>query len=575
MSKWDHEVDLLVFGAGTGGMAAALFGAHEGLAVLLCEKSGQVGGTTATSAGTAWVPGNRQSVRVGVPDTIDDGRRYLEAELGNALDRELCEAFLAAGPDAIDYLETRTEVKFAAAVRHPDYHPDRPGRALGGRALGPLPFDARVLGEDFKRVRAPMAPFMAFGGMMVARDEVQSLCNPLSSVAAFRLTMRRLGRYAADRLRHHRGTHLIMGNALVARFLLSLRRKNVPIWFDAPLTELVREDGRIIGAVVKAEGTTRRVRARRAVVLATGGFPASKGLREELMNGLPVPLSLPFSVSSGDAIMLARAAGAALDKDHMSPAFWMPTSILKEKDGSRTIFPHIVLDRAKPGLIAVNSAGLRFVNEADSYHDFVMGMFASHKTVPTMPAWLICDRSFIRDYGIGLVRPGMGQPVERYVEAGYLIRADTLSELGARIGVDAGNLEKSVAEHNRFAQTGVDEAFGKGSTELNRNNGDAANKPNPCLRPIRQPPYFAVAVYPADLATSVGLKTDGDARVLDALRRPIEGLYAVGNDMASMMRGAYPGPGTTIGPAIAFAYRAVMSIKRDKEEQAAPKLRVG
>jgi 3-oxosteroid 1-dehydrogenase len=235
----------------------------------------------------------------------------------------------------------------------------------------------------------------------------------------------------------------------------------------------------------------------------------------------------------------------------------MPCSVLQRTDGTTSVFPHIILDRSKPGLIAINSAGQRFVNESDSYHDFVMGMLRSNKTVPSVPAHLICDRSFIRDYGIGLVHPGT-RNLEPFIKAGYLIQADTLHALAQKIGADPIAFEQTIANHNRYAETGVDEEFGRGTTDLNRINGDPNNKPNPCMRKIGPGPFFAVAVWPADLATSAGLRGDGDGRVLDAQGNPIEGLYACGNDLASIFRGTYPGPGTTLGPAIVFGWRAAM-----------------
>jgi len=208
-------------------------------------------------------------------------------------------------------------------------------------------------------------------------------------------------------------------------------------------------------------------------------------------------------------------------------------------------------------LIAVNSAGRRFVNEAVSYHDFVLAMFESNKSVPTMPAWLICDSAFIEKYGLGVVYPGHRTPGE-FVKNGYLVSSHSFEELAGKIGADAAQLRETIARHNRFAGTGVDVDFGKGETELNRFNGDAAHRPNPCIGPLAKPPFYALAVWPADIAVSTGLRTDGDARVLDDEGKPITGLYACGNDMASVMGGSYPGPGTTLGPAIVFAYRAAM-----------------
>ncbi len=556
--KWDREADLLIFGAGMGGMSAALVGALERLDVLLCEKTTQVGGTTSTSAGTVWIPGSSQSVRDGVPDSVEDARRFLDAEIGaRALEQR--EAFLAAGPAALDYLEARSEVKFRAPPRHPDYHSNQPGRALAGRALAPLPFDGRLLGQDFARVRPPIAPFMVLGGMMVGKDDIPILLKPLASLKSLTAAAKLLLRHATDRLRFARGTRLVMGNALVARLYYSLKAANVPILFEARLVQLVKTDGRVEGAVVDIGPARQTIRARRGVMLATGGFGPNMELLRDYMKDMPIAHSNALAAASGDGFLAARAAGAAVDAKHTSPAFYFPSSLLREPDGTETNFPHILLDRAKPGLIAVNAEGRRFVNEADSYHDFVEAMLRTHTVVPAIPAWLVCDHGFIRDYGIGLVHPRAGKrQVEKYMSAGYLKRADTLQELASQIGVDAGNLATTVARHNRYAATGVDEDFGKGATEYNQFNGDPANKPNPCLRPVAEPPFFAVAVYPSTMGTCVGLATDGDARVIDESGMPIGGLYAIGNDMASLFRGVYVGPGITLGPALVFAYRAVM-----------------
>jgi succinate dehydrogenase/fumarate reductase flavoprotein subunit len=212
-------------------------------------------------------------------------------------------------------------------------------------------------------------------------------------------------------------------------------------------------------------------------------------------------------------------------------------------------------------LIAVNAAGRRFVNEAVSYHDFVLAMFASNKAALSIPAWLICDAAFIAKYGLGIVYPGHRNP-GKFVENGYLVMANSLEELAHKIEVDAAQLRDTVARFNGFAETGVDIDFGKGETELNCFNGDAGHKPNPCIGPVSTAPFYSLAVWPADIAVSTGLATDADARVLGNHGKPIPGLYACGNDMASVMAGSYPGPGTTLGPAVVFAYRAVMHAKK-------------
>ena len=469
-------------------------------------------------------------------------------------------SILSTGPEVVDYLARNSEVKFAPYVRHPDYLSNRPGSTLSGRPLAPVPFDGRLLGADFALVRPPIGEFMALGGMMIGRDDIEPLARPFASLPNFRGMLALLWRHATDRLRHRRGTRLLMGNALVARLFYSLRRRNVPIWLNAPIEELIVSDGRVAGAVVTVDGKPRRVTARRAVVLATGGFGGSVERLNDYVKP-PMQYAVAFEGAAGDGMKVARAAGAAVEDDHANPAFWSPVSATAWLAGGRGAYPHLSLDRAKPGVIAVNSAGRRFVDEALSYHEFVNGMHRSHATVPTIPAWLICDRAFIEKYGLGRVPPGR-RSWRRLIASGYLREAGTLDALAANIGVDAAGLRDSVERNNRFAASGVDEDFGKGSTDFDRHNGDPGHGPNPCLGAIAGPPYYAMAVYPSTLGSSVGLRADADGRVLSAAGAPIPGLYACGNDMASIMRGNYPGPGITLGPGMVFAYRAALAIAK-------------
>jgi succinate dehydrogenase/fumarate reductase flavoprotein subunit len=557
----DTEVDVLVAGAGAAGMTAALVCSLQGLDVLLCEQSAQVGGTTATSAGTIWVPGTKQARDAGFPDDIAEARRYLDSIIGPAGD-DRREKYLATGPEMVDTLARSTEVQFSLYAKHPDYLSNRPGTTLAGRALAPLPFDGRLLGSDFEMLRAPIGEFMALGGMMIGRDDIEPLARPFASVESFRRVLSLLLRHATDRLRHRRGTRLLMGNALAGRLFYSLRQRKVPLWLNASLRELTTTDSRVTGAVLSVDGEMRRVTARRAVVLATGGFGGSVERLNEYVRP-PLKHAVAFAGARGEGIAVARTAGAAVEDDHSKPVFWSPVSETPWLAGGRGAYPHLALDRSKPGLIAVNSAGRRFVDEAVSYHEFVVGMHRSHETVPTIPAWLICDRAFVERYGLGRVPPGR-RSWRKLIASGYLVEADTLDALAAKTRVDASGLRDSIARNNRSADTGVDEDFGKGSTDFDRHNGDPAHGPNPCIGPIGAPPYYAMAVYPSTLGSSVGLKADADGRVLSAGGAPIPGLYACGNDMASIMRGHYPGPGITLGPGMVFAYRAAMAIAATK-----------
>jgi succinate dehydrogenase/fumarate reductase flavoprotein subunit len=553
----DREVDLLIAGAGPAGMTAALIASLEGLDVLLCEKSDQVGGTGSTSAGTLWIPGNHQSQAAGFTDSAEQAGLYLDALIGEATNRDLRNAYLQTGPAAIDYLCTHSEVQFLPCGAHPDYRSNMPGAAISGRAIMPAPFDGRLLGGDFRRVRPPIDEFMVFGGMMVGKTDIPRLIGRFQSLANFIYAARLFARYLIDRIRYPRGTRLLMGNALIGRLFYSLRKRGVPILFDASIVDLIGDRQGVTGARLNVGGKEILVKARKGVVLATGGFARNKRFRATFMPQ-PVPeQSMSYEGNHGDGVAIGERLGAKLTDEHGPGGLWSPVSIVPRADGSQGLFPHLVFDRAKPGLIAVNSQGRRFVNEAVSYHDFALAMFESHKTAPTIPAHLICDAAFIKKYGLGVVYPGH-RNLRKFEDSGYLVSGVTLERLAEKIAVDAAQLRNTVTRYNGFAATGVDIDFGKGETELNRFNGDADHRPNPCLGPIAVAPFYAVAVWPADIAVSAGLATDVDARVLATDGKPIQGLYACGNDQASIMAGSYPGPGTTLGPGIVFAYRAAM-----------------
>ncbi len=552
---WHETFDLVVLGAGAGGMTAALVAAIEGQRTLLIEKSDRIGGTTARSSGTVWIPDNRHQHRLGSSVDPQAARAYLDALVDGRADRSLREAFIDVGPRMIDYLEAHTDVRFQAYAHSPDYRQDLVGATDGGRALEPLAFDGRTLGPDFDRVGWPLRELMLFGGMMVTRGEAARLLRSARSLDGFLLGARLVSRYIVDRLRYKRGTRLVLGNALAASLYKNLRDRDVSIWLNARTSRLVNENGRVRGLLVDIGGSERRVAATRGVVLAGGGFPASAELRERFLPRPVAEYTAAFEGCIGDTFSLAQDVGAALGPPGEDNAFWFPSSVARRADGTTAIYPHIALDRSKPGLIAVNSAGRRFVDEASSYHEFTRAMYRSHREVPSIPAILICDRRFVWKYGLGMIRP-LTPTLGSFVDRGYLYMADTLDDLASKVGVDAVGLAQSVAAMNEYARTGVDDEFGKGSNSYDRCNGDARQKPNACLGPIEKPPYCAVKVYPTPLGTSLGLRTDANSQVLDASNRPIAGLYACGNDMHSIMGGEYPGPGVQIGIALTFGYIA-------------------
>ncbi len=554
---WDKEVDALVVGSGAGGMAAALTAREEGLDVLLVEKTGRIGGSTAISGGALWIPLNAQSAGAGHPDSFDRVWTYLEQTVGAAAPDDMKRAYLEAGPRMMDYLVSRGMLDVAARTASPDYYPDLPGAAMGGRSLDPLEFDGRKLGRKFRLLRDPLKEFTVLGGMMVNITDVRHLLGATRSFTAWRHSMKLVLRYALDRARgYHRGTRLLLGNALAAQLFHGLLARKIEYWLDTPALTLHRDaSGRVLGAAVQRNGKTLNIRARRGVVMATGGFPWDPERRAQTYPKPSDQWSMSPQDNTGDGIRLSEAAGAVLGTGHASPAFWAPVSLLESPDGKRLHYPHLVWDRAKPGLIAVNGAGKRFVNESTSYHEFVQAMYRSNDTVPSVPAFLICDQRFIDTWGLGLALPG-GRPRQHLIDAGYLLQGDTLAALAARLAVPADALQATVDRYNAHAAQGRDPDFGKGSTAYNRYLGDPEHEPNPCLAPLAAGPYYAVKVYPGDIGTACGIAASPDAQALDALGVPIAGLYVAGNDMQSVMGGAYPGPGITLGPALTFGWIA-------------------
>ena len=535
-------------------MSAALFAAIRGAKTLLVEKTDFVGGTSAFSAGSIWIPNTRHASVIGASDSAANVERYLQQIVGNRADTALRASFLRAGPEAVDALENHSEVKLRAYARHPDYRSELDGAVVAGRALEPLPFDGRLLGEAFKLVRPPLPEFTLLGGMMVDRTDIGHLLSSTKSVKSLLHSTKLLARHARDRLAHGRGTRLVMGNALVGRLLYSLIRRDVDILNRASLTKIVRvADGRVTNAVLASDGVSREIGIDGGLILAGGGF-SRHTVRRPVALGTDEAWSSVASGANGDAQDKAIEIGARISDRDLSPAFWAPASIRRRRDGSQAVFPHFVLDRGKPGTLVVDSNGRRFLNEAISYHQFALEMLAQGKSA--IPAFLIADAAAVRKYGLGMVRPG-GWGTKSAVADGYLIGGDTIEQLAQRLNIDPDNLHETVDRMNGFAQTGRDLDFDRGSTVYQNHNGDVSvGGANPNLGPIATAPFYALRLYPSDIGTSAGLVTDDVARVLDSGNRPIAGLYACGNDMQSVMGGTYPGPGITLGPAIAFAYLA-------------------
>jgi hypothetical protein len=472
--------DVVVIGAGAAGMSAALFSSIQGARTLLVEKTAFAGGTSALSAGSIWIPNTRHAS--GTPDSPAKVERYLQQIIGNRADAGLRTGFLKAGPEAVEVLENHSEVRLRAYARHPDYRSELEGAAVAGRALEPLPFDGRLLGEAFKLVRPPLQEFTLLGGMMVDRTDIGHLLSSMKSAKSLLHSVKLLARHARDRMSHHRGTRLVMGNALIGRLLYSLMLRDVEILTDTSLARIVRDaDGAVTRAVLVSDGVFREIGIDGGLILTGGGFNRHAERRPAAL-GTSTDWSSVASGSNGDAQDKALEIGAYVSHRDLSAAFWAPASIRRRADGSRAVYPHFVLGRGKPGTLVVDGNGRRFVNEAISYHQFALEMIAHGKSA--IPAFLIADAAALRRYGLGMVRPG-GWGTRAAVADGYLVVGDTIKQLAERLNIDPGNLRETIDKMNRFAQVGRDLEFERGSTVYQNHNGDplAGGKPQP--RPDR------------------------------------------------------------------------------------------
>lgn len=543
------DVDVLVAGSGAGALTAATVAAELGLQVLLCEKTDRFGGTTAYSMGGAWIVANRHQAAMGIVDSREAGASYLKDILGNHYEADKIDAFLQFGAEMVDFMESRTSLKWRGFPRI-DYYPASPG-ASSARSLHTLSYDGRLLGEYLRQVRMPLRGFVLFGSMQVALLEVQKFHSVFRKPSSFLHVTRRLLAFCRDLAVHGQGTYLANGGALIGRLLRSALDARVELWRNAPVTELIVEDGAVRGAIVERDGRREEIRVRRGVVLGTGGFGANASMRAAHFPLADAHLSVQPESDSGDGVNLGLSAGGVFADGNSDNGLWAPVSILRHEDGSVDKYPHFGTDRSKPGSIIVDQEGRRFANEAQPYQDFCRAMHERKVTT----AYFIASRAFQKRYGMGLALPSP-YPVKELIRKGYLIAAPTLEGLAEKLSIPAASLRATVAAFNADAAQGRDSGFGRGGNAYDRSQGDITHKPNPNLAPLGKGPYVAVKLHPGSASTFLGLRTSARAQVLDRNEEPIPGLFAVGLDQNSIFKGAYPSGGTSLGPILTFGYIA-------------------
>lgn len=550
-SPLPRDCDLLVIGSGAGGLGTAVVAAELGLRTVLVEKEPHFGGTTAWSGGWMWVPRNPLAARAGIVEPLDEPRRYLRSIVGADADEARLEAFLAHAPAMVQWHLDHGTLGFVDGNAIPDFHGRAPGARTGGRSVCAAPFDAARLGPLLPRLKPPH-PLMSFLGMSIGGD-LRHFLRANRALDSALYVGRRILRQEWERATLGQGRLRLGGNAMVAALLHAAQQRGVLLRAGHGARALVREGGRVTGAVLATPAGEHTITARRGVVLACGGFPHDAARQAVLFphvrDGHRHHSAAPVT-NTGDGLRLGEAGGAALRSDLADAGAWAPVSLVPHGGGTLA-FPHLV-DRGKPGLIAVDARGERFVDEAGNYHSFMRALFERGQA----QAWLVCDARFIRRYGLGAVRP-WPFPHRTRLADGYLKRGRTPAELARACGIDAEGFERTIAAYNAGARQGLDPAFDRGGTPYDRMQGDAEHGgPNPCVATIERGPFYAVEIVPGSLGTFAGLAVNEHAQALDAAGAPIPGLYAAGNDMASVMGGHYPSGGITLGPALTFAYLA-------------------
>jgi 3-oxosteroid 1-dehydrogenase len=540
--------DVVVIGSGAAGMTAALTAAKQGLSCVVVEKAPTFGGSAARSGAGIWIPNNPVILAAGVPDTPAKAATYLAAVVGPDVSADRQQAFLGHGPAMISFVMANSPLRFRWMEGYSDYYPELPGGLPGGRSMEPEQLDGNILGAELAHLNPSYMTVPS--GMVVFSADYKWLTLSAVSAKGAAVATECLARGAKAALLGQKP--LTMGQSLAAGLRAGLLAAKVPVWLNTPLSDLYLDNGAVTGAVVTQNGTPGLVRARRGVIVGSGGFEHNAAMRAQYQRQ---PIGTEWTVgakeNTGDGIQAGRRAGAALDL--MDDAWWGPAIPLPDQ-------PYFCLaERTLPGGLLVNAAGARFVDEAAPYSDVVHIMYERDAGAPDIPAWLIVDQNYRDRYLFKDVAPTLTFP-DAWYTSGAAHKAWTLDTLAGQIGVPAAALRTTVSRFNSLAHNGKDTDFHRGDSVYDHYYTDPAILPNSCLAPLWLAPFYAFKIVPGDLGTKGGLRTDARARVLRADGSVIPGLYAAGNASAAVMGHSYAGAGSTIGPAMTFGHIAALDI---------------
>lgn len=541
--------DVVVLGTGASGLTAALTAAGHGASVGLFEKGEMVGGTSAKSGGMIWIPCNHIAPRFGLTDSRDEVITYLSSLSHGMIDDDLAAAYVDGGPEMLRWLEDHTPVRFDLVEGFPDYHPEHPGgKTGGGRSLECPLFPYGELGEWSDRV---------VQGHQMSKHQL------MNETTLGKGTTDHIPKDEADR--RLAGDLRGCGQALVGRLLKGcLDRGVAPQTGHRAVRLLVDDSGsRVTGVEFEVDGARRVVEARGGVVLAIGGFDWDPALVRSFLRG-PMERSVAVETNTGDGLKMAMRIGAAIG--NMREAWWVPImDVVDEGEPPKSWL--VNRERTRPHSIIVNGHGRRFTNEAVNYNAFGSAFHVMNTTTFTYtnsPAHLVFDQQYAVRYGLAGRFRGEG------AVPSWIISAPTIEALGERLEMPAGALRDTIDRWNAICADGDDPDFGRGRSVNDRWWGDAQRPAvEATLGPIETGPFYAVQIRPGALGTKGGPRTTGDGQVIDLDERPIDGLYAAGNTMASAMGMTYGGAGGTLGPGMVFGFLAGRHATSRANDQAA------
>jgi 3-oxosteroid 1-dehydrogenase len=557
--NWDRTVDIVIVGSGGGSMVAALKAKSRGLKPLIIEKQAVVGGSTGFSGGMLWVPANHLMKRDGVPDGLEEARRYVDAAapyFGPGGTAERRDAYLTSGPEMVSFLEAEG-VAFERPGCYPDYYTTKPGGSEETRCISAKLFNVNELGSWKDKLSTyPMTT------LPIDIGEMSPLLLAKHTWSGRLLALRVGWRMIKQKITgtDYRGA----GAALQGRMLKISLENGIEFMTETPFDSFVVKDGRVIGVVAMLDGKPFRIKARRGVLVNSGGFAHNAAMRPAPVPSGAADRTLANPGETGEVLSAAIALGAAVDC--MEEAIWTLVSLgpkgalppgVELDDGTVAHFSHH-WDIAFPHCIIVDATGKRFGNEAGSYMEFGQRLHDRHReTGGPVPAWAIIESRHRKRY---LWARHMGATPKEWLESGYMIEAQSIQELAEKTGIDPASLSQTLDRFNGFAARGRDEDFHRGEAGFDRFHGDPTNKPNPNLGAIEQPPFYAVRLHSGDVGTVGGVVTDVDGRALRADGSVIDGLFVTGNCAAPPFGKSYIGAGTSIAGSMIFAYRAVIAM---------------